>query len=108
MSVRGDRLAEHDPRITDVAAAVRAAVAVEQLVEGAGRRHTNPIAVARYRREVQNGDDVFAGGRSSLKRDDAVLVVVTVDPVEAGRIEVQLVQRRLAAVNAIQVGDELF
>ena len=44
--------------------------------------------------------------RAADERDDAVLAVVAVDPLEARRLEVDLVQRRLRRVDAVQILDE--
>src|SRR5215210_4863740 len=106
VAVRGYRLGEHDTGVSDIAAAVRTAVAVDDFVVCAGRRNTDAVAVAWNRREVENGDDELSCRRAAQKGDDTVLVIIAVDPVESVRLEVHFVQRRFPCIDAIEILDE--
>ena len=108
VSVGCDRLREDHAAIADIAAAVHVAVAVQQLEVGSTRRNAYPIAFAGDRREIRDRDKkILAVLRAAYERYDAVLAVVAVNPLESGRIEVDLVQRMLGPVDAVQILDEL-
>ena len=51
-------------------------------------------------------DEVPRVARAPQEGHDALLAVLAVDPLEAGRFEVDLVERRLRPVEAVQVPDE--
>ena len=103
-AVRGDRLAGDAATVPDVAAAVDLGVAVEELDIPAGLGHADAVLRARDRREVEDHhDEVVRIARVADDRDDAVLVVVAVNPAEARRIEVALVQRRLRPVMPVEI-----
>src|SRR5688500_10195159 len=94
------------------AAAVLGGVAVEDLPPEAGLRRAHAIVLPDDRREVEHSQHALAP-RAPLslafipaeaqQRDHAVLAVVGVDPLEAGGVVVELVQRGLALVEAVEV-----
>src|SRR5690606_6631391 len=59
------------------------------------------------RREAENDDEELAGiGSAASEGDHARLVIVAVDPVEALRIEINVVEGRLVAVDSVQIANE--
>src|SRR6202043_3664241 len=68
----------------------------------AAARHTDAIVNAHERREVAYDEDHFAAALSQ-ECDDARLVVVAVDPLEALPAEVERVQRCRCHVEAIEL-----
>src|SRR5262245_30294492 len=97
--VCGDRLRRDAAAIADVAAAEDARVAVEELDVVARPWHADAIRQAWHRGEIEDADDVVVRvAREADQRDNAVLVVVAIDPPEAGRREILLVQRRLSSI----------
>src|SRR3954469_25721633 len=100
----GDIFGHHAATIPHVAAAVHLTVAVQQLAVPAALGNTDPVEGSRHRGEVgYHHREVLRVARAADHRDDAVLVVVAIDPAEAGRVEIYLVQRALALVGLIQV-----
>ena len=101
-------LGEDAAEVPPSGAAVDGGVAVEHLFPAQALRDADAEAAARHRREVAHTED---GTRPvaavAQEADDALVVVVAVDPLEAGRIVVQLVQRRLLAIQAVEVGHPL-
>src|SRR5581483_6735805 len=92
-AVGGDRFAGGAAAVADIASAVQTGVAVEDFGVPAGLRDADSILQARNRREIEDHHDEIADvARVSDDRDDAVLVVVAVDPAEGVRIEITLVQ----------------
>ena len=88
-------------------AAIQRCIAVEDLVPAAATRHADLIVVTRHRSEVQDDDDDIIRSRLRFPHDadDAVFRVAAIDPVEAFRRHVQLVQRWRVAIRAIQILD---
>ena len=84
--------------------AVEVGVAVEEFGVPPGLRHADPVIRSRNRGEVDHHDDeVVRVLCVPDDRHDAVLVVVVVDPAEAGLVVVGCVERRLTTVGVIQV-----
>src|SRR5947207_11167711 len=86
------------PEVALAAAAVVGGVAVEPLAPATAARHADAIGLARHRREVARHQGELAGGAAAQERDHADVGVVTVDPLEAACRELELVQRRRAAI----------
>src|SRR5687768_14109882 len=85
--------------VSHVAATVDSGVAVENLPKPAALGNPDGVARPRHRREVGQDDaEILRVARLADHRDDAVLVVVAVDPAEPRALEVDLVQRRLALI----------
>ena len=61
----------------------------------------------RHRCEVAHREDDFQLGVAATEEgEDAVISIIGIDPMEAGRVAVVEVERRLVAVKAVEVGDE--
>src|SRR6476659_4062499 len=93
-TVSGDRLAVYTAQVADVATAVDRRVGVEDLLVEPGVRHAEQIIRANNRREVaREYQNVVYDRIAAHEGDRAVVGVVAVDPLEAGGIEVELVER---------------
>ena len=89
--------------ILDTAAAEGLIIRVEHLDVTALLRHADAVIVADLRREVADGDDVVGRVlRLADEGDDAVLVVVAIDPLEAIPVEVDLPERLVVAVELVE------
>src|SRR5262249_20617977 len=103
-AMRGDRLAGDAAGVADIAAAVDLRVAVEELGVPAWNRYADAVLRPGHRREVEDHHEKIAAvARIANDRDNAVLVVIAIDPPEALRIEVALVERRLRAVAPVEI-----
>src|SRR6266508_6015472 len=90
-AVRGDGLGVHATAVPHIAASIHGGVAVEQLRVVSRLRYADAVLRTRHRREVEHHHrEIAAIARVPHEGDDAVLVVVAVDPAEAGRVEVAL------------------
>src|SRR5262249_31097417 len=86
----------HRTAVTDIGAAVRHGIAVEQLAPGTGHGDAHAIVGTWNRREV--GDDrdaVVRVARPTQKGEDTAVSVVALQPFEARPVEIHLMQRRL-------------
>ena len=93
--------------VTDVAATVDRGVGIEHLLPVAGARNADAVARAGLGGEVAADDDEIRGVAIAAKvGEDALVGVVAVDPLEAGRIAVELVQRRRVRVEPVQVAHQ--
>ena len=89
--------------VLDAAAAEGLVVRVEYLDVAALLRHADAVAMADLRREVADGDEVVGRVlRLADEGDDAVLVVVAVDPLEAIPVEVDLPECLVVAIEFIE------
>jgi hypothetical protein len=105
--VRRDALGLHVAVVADVAAAVDMRIGVEHLAIAGRRRHADAVVGAHDRREVAHHDDEVVGiARAAQERDDAVLIVVRLDPEEALGMVVALAQRRRGAIEPVEVLDQ--
>src|SRR5690348_9487493 len=103
-SVRGRGFRVDAAVVADVAAAVNRGVAVQELGVVTLLRHADAVLGARNRREVEHHDEVLAAvARVAHHRDDAVLVVVAVDPAEARGLEVDLMEGALRLVMPVEI-----
>ena len=81
------------PSLPTLLPRVHGGVAVEQLGVVAGGRHADAIVVPRDRRPVQHGDQAVVGiGGLANEGNDTRLVIVAVNPLETGAVEVAFVQ----------------
>ena len=104
LAVRGFILSLHPSAVAHVAAAEHLRVAVENFAVSAEARKTDPVACPRHRREVAaEHQKVFAILRVARETNHARFGVAEVDPLKAAKIVVHLVQRRLRAIQAIQL-----
>src|SRR5215831_19748509 len=103
-AVSGNGIRIDAAAVADIAAAVQLAVAVENLNISARRRDADAVVTARDGREVEDHhQEVQPIVRVPDHRDDAVFVVVAVDPAESVVGEVALVERRFRRVVPVQV-----
>src|ERR1700736_692297 len=92
--------------ITDIAAAIRIGVGVNDLAVKPGARNAESIIVTHDRCRVDDEHNQLAFARFSHKRNDTVVRVVKIDPLESVVRIVLLPERRLAFVNVIQMLDQ--
>ena len=93
--------------VADVGAAVEARVGVQHLDPLAGRRQSEPPAVAHDGREVGDADELPRAVLRDAREGEHVLGRrVRLEPAEAVGREVDLPERGLVAVDAVQVADE--
>src|SRR5579862_6317443 len=98
VAVHADRRGVDAAEVALPAPAVKRGVAVQELVPAPGARDADLVVVSRHGREVEDGRDQVVGAAAAPEQaDHALLAVGHVDPREAGRVEVQLVQRLLLA-----------
>ena len=86
-------LRRHDPRsIPKVAAAIIGGIAVRNLFVPAEFGHAEPVSGTWHRGEIARNDQIIVGvlGPADIA-ERAVLVVVAIDPLETGGVEVDLV-----------------
>src|SRR5713101_3617503 len=106
-AVRGDGLRVDAAKIPNITAAVQLAVAVERFAVPAWLGHADSVTSARHGCEVENHDEEIPPVLPVADHgDDAVLVVVAVDPAEPVGREVALVEGRLRAVLRVQIMNE--
>src|SRR4051794_11379559 len=104
MAVPVDRGGRGAADIPLAAAAVEGGVAVEQLGPVAAPGDADAVIVLRVGREIADDQGEFAARpRLAEHAEDAVLGIVAVDPLEAVRLAIELVQRRLAAIERVEV-----
>ena len=89
--------------ISYVAAAVGFAVGVDDLAIKAGLGNAQPVVVTHHRGRVHNEHDNVAVSRFPQERNDAVIGVVKIDPVESVVSVIQLPERGLVFVSVIQM-----
>ena len=78
-------------RIDDAAPAKLLQIGVEHLDIGTFRRHADAVAVAHLGGKVMNADEEIAALLGAPHEgDDAVFIVVAVDPLEAVPVEIDL------------------
>src|SRR5262245_28826597 len=106
LPVRRRRRRLHPAEVLHAASAVEWGVAVERLAPEPASRNAQDIVRSRHRREVADNEQrATATPRLPHKADDARVGIVAVDPLEAGLVEIELMQRRLGAVEPVEVGD---
>src|SRR5207249_7034450 len=103
----GARLGLDTAQVADVRAAVELGVGVDRLAPATAVRQADPVLLAWDGREVGDGGDgaLTVAGHAN-EGNDVALDVVRVQPAEARGLEVDLVQRRLAPVDAVQVANQ--
>jgi len=107
-AVRRDRHGQCEAVVPQVGATVRFRIAVEDFVVASFAWGADHVAVVHDRREIDDGQqEVRPILGAPHQRDDRVVAVVAIDPLEAGGVEVALVECRLGGVNTIEILDEL-
>src|ERR1700720_906754 len=89
--------------VADVAAAISFGIGVNDLAIKPAARNTESIIVTHHRCRVHDENNHFAFARFSYKRNDAVVRVVKIDPLEPVVRIVLLPERRFALVDIIQM-----
>ena len=104
MARDGVRLAAAE--ISESVASVFARVAVQKLPPEPAFRHADPVVQPRNRGEIEDGQHrVRPGAPSAQKADDARILVAEIHPLEPAVVEVELMQSRLASIQAVQIAD---
>ncbi|OPZ92587.1 MAG: hypothetical protein BWY73_00731 [candidate division TA06 bacterium ADurb.Bin417] len=99
------RLARPAALVAGVAAAVVLGIAVQYLPVSSCLRHPHPVTAPQHRREVAEHQQLFSRFAAQAPEGDHVLaMVLEVDPAEALRRTVQLVEGRFIAINPVEVG----
>src|ERR1700722_14154126 len=107
LAVRRQRRSLDGAEIALTAAAVDGRVAVEALAPAAGARHPDAVVMAQHRSEVADHEHRRTRLVLAQERDHAGLAVMAVDPLETLRGEVELVERRRSAIEAVQIAHPL-
>src|SRR5262249_15082507 len=93
--------------VPDIAAAVNGGIGVEDLVPGAGKRNLDAIVAVDFGGEVDNDQTALLRLASFAQPgEDAAVGVVHHQPLESGRLAIQLVQSRHHAVQTIEIPDQ--
>src|SRR6266404_9856330 len=98
-----DILAADAAVVSDVAAAIRLGIGVDDLTPESGLGHTELVIVAHLRRGVHYERNHLALAGFAQKRNDTVLRVVKIDPIKTFIGVVELPERRFAFVNVVQM-----
>ncbi len=100
--MRDDRLCLYAAQVALATAPIVRGIAVEHLLPETAVRHAQPVAAARHGREVAGHQhNIVRRATAPQEAEHAVISVVGVDPFEARRIAIELVQRRLAVSQEI-------
>src|ERR1700719_633342 len=103
-SVPGNLLRGGSTCIALIAPTVHSRVAVENLAIDAARRNADAITGAHDRRKVTYTNHLAAAGRGNTHEGDHVLIsIVGVDPLKTRRLMIGFPQRRLGAVDAVEI-----
>jgi len=101
------RLGRNAAPVALVASPVDVRVGVAQLPIEPGRGRSHPVAAPNHGREVAHDDhEVTWIAGAADERHHALLGVPAVDPLEARRLEVDLVQGALGPVDAVEVAHQ--
>src|SRR4029450_1450730 len=107
LAVAGDGLAAHAGAVPDIAPTVVLAIGIDRLDVVAVAGDADPIPLADDGSEVGRAqDDAALVPREAAEGHHAVVGVRAVHPAEARGIGVSLVQRGLALVQPVEVGDQ--
>src|SRR5215207_10337002 len=102
--MRWDLLGNHALAISHTATAVACGVGVQGFLVGARFGYTYLVAVAHDRRKVADDDrEVLRRLATPEKGYHAVLRVPALDPLEAGWLEIHLVEGRCRRVEGVEV-----
>src|SRR5262249_51116604 len=95
------------PAVPDVAAAIDPGIGVENLAPASEERNFHPVIPIDLRGEIDH-DEATLVGLTALAQpgEDAAVGVMHDQPFETGGIAIELVQRRQAAVEAIEIADQ--
>ena len=97
---------ENARAIADIASIVIGGIAIEDLFVAGEFRHTNVIIIANNGRKITADDQKITRiARSTKIANGAVLIIVAINPFEALRIKIHLMERRFATVYSIQISD---
>jgi len=102
----GDRCRRDQIGVPHTASAVLERVRVQQLAPRPGSVHAEPVPVPDHRREVEYRENArCAAGRVAQDPQRAGDGLARVCPLEAGRLEVELMQSLLGAVEPVEIAD---
>ena len=103
----GNLLGHHPTAVAIVRTGIDGRVTVDHLLPGASKRHANAIPLTRYRGKVgdhQQGLAILAPAQPGI---NAVGRIIANQPLKALRYIILLIQRRLLAVQPVQVTHQL-
>ena len=82
-------------------------VRIENFAPFAGERHPDAIIIIHIRRKIHHHEAPRAGVAALADpAEDVAAGIVGHHPFEAGRVAIQLVQRRQPAINPVEVADQ--
>src|SRR3954470_1890626 len=97
----------HRASVPDVAAAINSSIGVEHFAPGAGQRHLDAIVAVHLGREVDDYETPVARlAAFAQPGKDAAVGVVHDQPFETGGLAIELVERRMRAVETIEVANQ--
>src|SRR5580704_7445639 len=106
-TVPGDLLRGHCTSVSLIAATIESRVAVENLAIDTRSRNADAITGAHDRRKIAYADELSATGRRDTHEGDHVLIgIVVIDPLETRRLVVFFAQRRLGAIDTVEIADQ--
>src|SRR5213082_1008798 len=88
--------------IAEVATGVQARIGIQDLPPWTPSWHAHPVLIPGHRRAVAHDDNVTSTPTASEKSEDAIFVVVRLEPLEPGPVEVHLVERGILAICPMQ------
>ena len=98
------RVASRPPKLPNPFSAVLLRVAVQHFAPEPALGNADAVVQARHRREVEHHEYLVAAGPPLPQvADDARILVAEVHPLEACVVEIELIQRRLASIEPVQV-----
>src|SRR5947207_10287655 len=89
--------------VADVTAAVGFRVGIDNFAVETGAGNAEPVALPHQRRRIHREDDDVASARSPHKRDDAVIRIVEINPLEAFVRVVEFPESGLGLVDVVQM-----
>src|SRR5262249_44307252 len=93
--------------VPGIAAAVHGGIGVEDFAPGTGERNLDAIVAVNLRRKVDHDEAALLRLASFAQpREDAAIGVMHDQPLESGRVAIELVQSRHRAVQTIEIPDQ--
>src|ERR1035441_3592465 len=98
-SVLGYGPRRYAPAVAHIGSAEQLRIRIQNLLIEALLRHAELVPLTWYRSEIAaDQDEVLRVAAAAQKRDDGILAIVEVHPLEARVVEVHLIERRAGAI----------
>jgi hypothetical protein len=94
-------------KVADIAATINRGIGIDGLTVEAWQRNPKAVRLARHRREIANNHCQRSVLLSmSAEDDDAIVTVVTDEPLESGGFTVELMERRQGPVDPVEITNQ--